>query len=388
MSVAHPELAARASALCDRAEALAWRGPDIYDALWGRWPRFLVAGKRRRQALIQLHARSPLDLRRLYRRTHPRLAKALALYGSTRTRLHRLSGSDEQSRGARAALDLLVADRTTGCDGWGYPFGMQTRWSYYPANSPNVVVTAFAALALEEAGRALSEGRYIDRAAQAARWIQDRLFLPDSGIYAYHEDSRTLVHNANLLGARVVHRLLDDEDARDAVRRAVERTLAAQRPDGSFPYGDEPRLGFVDSFHTGFVLECLGEMRDTHSAVPDALARGATYWREGFFGPEGEARLWPDRAYPEDGHSTGTALTTMSALHRLGLVPIEELARVAARAQTHMLRDGHAVYRRYRLGAARVTYLRWADGHLALGLANAAQALAGVPAAPLGERDS
>ena len=34
-------------------------------------------------------------------------------------------------------------------------------------------------------------------------------------------------------------------------------TVARQRPDGSWPYGEERHLNWVDGFHTGYVLDCL-----------------------------------------------------------------------------------------------------------------------------------
>ena len=78
------------------------------------------------------------------------------------------------------------------------------------------------------------------------------------------------VHNASLLGASLVHLALGDEHlARDRVARAIDRTLASQRADGSFPYGEDGNLGWADSFHTGFVLGCLHDLR----AVDDRIGK-------------------------------------------------------------------------------------------------------------------
>ncbi len=79
-----------------------WRGPDPYDGLYFAWPGWLTGGRRRRQAIVQAHARAPVDIRRLYRRTHPRIAKALGVFGSVGMRLAR--GGDP----AAAALGLAA----------------------------------------------------------------------------------------------------------------------------------------------------------------------------------------------------------------------------------------------------------------------------------------
>jgi hypothetical protein len=323
-----------------------------------------------------LHARAPIDIRRLYRRSHPRLAKALALFGSARGRLAERSGSNHDRSWARAALIALVQDRSAGAEAWGYPFDTQTRWSFYAAGKPNIVVTSFASVALQEAAVTLDESRFAERAESAAEWMLDNLYLPEAGFFAYHPDSTTLIHNASLLGARAAWRILGhDNGVGRAVESALDRTLATQRPDGSFPYGEGSNLQFVDSFHTGFVLDCLNELKALDPRIPEALERGTAYYVERFFGDDGAARLWPDRPFPEDAHAAGTALTTLSRLVRGGVAPRELVQRVGRWTSLVLVVDGHATCRRHRRGATRVRYLRWCDAHVAAGLAEAALCL-------------
>jgi hypothetical protein len=360
--VASDDLASRcldaALTLAESAARADFRGPDPFDALWTRWPRVLVAGRRRRQALIQLHSRAPVDLRRLYRRDHPRIAKALGVFGSVAMRAGR---PDLANR----PLDLLDADREAGSVAWGYPWDMQTRWSFYPAGTPNVVATAFAAGALLEGGRG-------ERARAAAHWVRDELWVEPDGYFGYHSGRPANIHNASLLGAWLVHVALGPDER---VARAVANTLAAQRSDGSWPYGEGANLGWSDSFHTGYVLLCLERMRDVDPRIGDAVARGAEHYRGFFDARSGRARLWADKPYPEDAHSAGTGLSTLALLLGRGLVDRGLLERVARRVLDTTLRDGHAVHRRYRFGRTTVCYPRWADAHVALGLVDAAAAL-------------
>ncbi len=369
-------LADCAGQMVHTAAAAQWRGPDPYDGLLHRWPAALRAGARRRQAIVQLHARAPIDLRRLYRRREqPRIAKALGLFGSAALRLDALRPDAEVRAAGERALRLLVEDDSAG-EAWGYPFDVQTRWSFYPAGSANVVVTSFAACALDEAGRRWSERRFLERAGGAARWTLERTFDERLGAFCYHEHSDTVIHNANLLAARLVWRQLrEDSAAAEAVRRAVERSLAAQSRDGAFRYGEGASLEWNDSFHTGFVLASLAEMIDVDSAVLDAVRRGASFYTERFFGPRGEARLWPGKRFPEDAHAAGTGLSTLASLNALDLADRALLSLVGERVVGSTVRDGHAVWRRNRIGSIRVPYIRWCDAHVALGLADAATRL-------------
>ena len=367
------EAASASAVLLAQAVRQDWRGPDPYDGLFFPWPAWMTGGRRRRQAIIQAHARAPFDIR-FYRRVHPRIAKALGMFGSAGMRLGQ-AGDLEAATHGLAALALLDADLTSGDVAWGYPFDVQTRWSFYPAGSPNVVVTSFAVQGLLDGSAGSDQADLRARATAAAEWVLDELWVEAGGFFAYHPTAAVNIHNANLLGARCVHLGLGDNAvARDRVRRAVERSLAAQAPDGGFPYGDDAGLEFRDSFHTGFVLRCLMEMGSVDPAIDDAVRRGAESYLQ-FFDVGGRAKLWADNEFPEDAHSAGTGLSTLALLCRRGAVDRAILARVTRRTLTAGLRNGHAVSRRYRCGRTTTQYLRWCDAHVALGLADAALAL-------------
>jgi hypothetical protein len=378
---------ASALALMHVAAHSEFRGPDPFDALWWPWPAALTRGQRRRQALIQLHARSPVDVRKLYRRRHPLIPKTLGVFGSVGMRTHRLTGDAGPRALAMRALELLDADRAAGPHAWGYPWDMQTRWSFYRADTPNVVVTAFAASGLLEAG-----DHHADRACEAAEWALRDLWVEPEGYFGYHSGRPANIHNANLLGAWLVHiGVATDPLARARAERAIDRTLGGQRPNGSWPYGESGNLGWTDSFHSGYVLLCLDRLSDVDPRIGEAVTRGADHYRS-YFDEGGRARLWAHKPFPEDAHSAGTGLSTLAALLRRDLVERELLERVALRVLDAGLRGGRAVHRRYRLGRATVRYLRWCDAHVALGLVDAAAALRGVddlaPQAPQSQRRS
>ena len=373
------QLSGVAQRLIELAAQARWRGPDPYDGLFVDWPAWLVAGRKRRQAIIQLHARSPVDVRRLYRRHHSLVPKAPALLGQAAARLVAAGGNEHLRDLARDALGTLCADESCGKEGWGYPWDTQTRWSYYPGSSPNVVATAFSANALAEAADTLGEPSWRERAERAALWVAEELFLSDEGYFAYHGHSDRLVHNANLLGAALVHEQASAAPgAAEAIRVATARTLDAQLPDGTWPYGEAAGLEWVDGFHTGYVLDSLCRLEGVDPRIPEAIERGAKVYLSDFFDEQGRARLWRGRRYPEDSHSAGTGMTVLSRLTAGGLVPVEAVERVARSTLARMLRsDGHAVFRRERWGATRVFYTRWCDAPVALGLASAAALIGG-----------
>ena len=139
---------------------------------------------------------------------------------------------------------------------------MQTRWGQYRAGNPNVVATAFAGHALLEAGRV--EGRRrserLARRAVALRVPPSRWSRRGGErFFAYYRGQTTPIHNASLLLAALAVRAAATRFAQEyaAAADAFAFTIARQRPDGSWPYGEGARLGWVDGFHTAYVLEAL-----------------------------------------------------------------------------------------------------------------------------------
>ncbi len=87
-------------------------------------------------------------------------------------------------------------------------------------------------------------------------------------------------------------------------------TLAAQRPDGSWPYGEGGGLAWSDNFHTAYNLDglLLVWIATGDPAVRDGLERGLTHWTRDFFGLSGEPKYYPHRPFPYDIHSAATAV--------------------------------------------------------------------------------
>src|SRR5947208_3350284 len=66
--------------------------------------------------------------------------------------------------------------------------------------------------------------------------------------------SATPIHNSSMLLAAAAARVGDGKAVATAAR-AVAFTIARQRPDGSWPYGEGPGLDWVDGFHTAYILD-------------------------------------------------------------------------------------------------------------------------------------
>ena len=116
----------------------------------------------------------PLDIRPLVGVRKARNAKGLSLFARA------LLGPAPDDRvgaatphEARELLDWLIAHPAPGFDGlcWGYPYPWQDVGFFAPRNFPNRVVTSFVGQALLDGYETLQDGRYLEAAGQAVRFL-------------------------------------------------------------------------------------------------------------------------------------------------------------------------------------------------------------------------
>src|SRR5439155_9713882 len=183
---------------------------------------------RLRQAWVQLHKRSAVNLRPVVGIRPRVMTKTLALG------LMAAGRSEAVRSGLGATVETLPeeiagrARRDRDRAWWGYEFPVQTRWSFSPAGTANTVVTAFAARALFESGSVHGEllAGVGTRLASMAERRTDRTYL------RYVPGSDAQIHNASALGAAVLADLGGRLGLEDWVALAFDagRTiLAAQR---------------------------------------------------------------------------------------------------------------------------------------------------------------
>ena len=230
---------------------------------------------------------------------------------------------------------------------------MQTRWSFYPAGSPNVVVTAFAAAGLLEAagpcapprprspcgrGRPLGARGALDRAGGLLR-------LPPGPAreHPQRQPARRMARPCRPRAEILRPRLASPEPSSGRLPRSG-RTARG-------PTGRVATLAWSDSFHSGYVLTCLDRLGGSRSHASRRRWRGAP-------STTGGSSMRPDA--PSSGRIGGfprTATRRARRSRRSGRAASPRARRSrAARAggargcSTQGCGDGHAVHRRYRWG--------------------------------------
>ncbi len=347
-------------------ERESFSGWDPWDALSSPALRTVARTRTLRFVASNVVKRSPVNLRPVIGVPKRRHTKALALAASASMRL----GREDL---ARRLADEVAAAATTrnGETSWGYDFDVQTRWTYYPAGTPNAVVTTFAAHALLDVG----DPKHAELVAGARRFALSQL-LVESGrerYFAYYTGAPAAVHNSSLLVAGLIARSGEPgSNEWQAAADAVAYSVSRQRPDGSWPYGEGERVGFVDGYHTVYVLESLDRWSRVASqpAVDDVIECGLDLFLTRLVDSDGAARATLGSRYPVDTHACATAVTGLCRLAARDERALPAAERTLDWTLRRMRRrDGRFAFQRYHLGRNSVPYVRWSDAHMLLALA-------------------
>lgn len=350
-----------------------WAGWDPYDVRGTRLLAPLQKNRWTRKATDVVLDRFPLAIRKLLRVEKLINAKAMALFARGYLSRFTVTGDRRFARLAGECLDWLRSNVTPGFSGpcWGYPFDWQSR-IFIPAGTPSGVVSAIACHAFLAAYEALHDDDHLRTASSCCDFLATDLNRDEvddvSLCFSYTPLDRFHVHNANLWCASALlgeHRHTGSPRRLGLARRALAYTMSAQNRDGSWHYWAPPDdvNSYVDSYHTGFVLECAKLCRDASQGRfewDQALARGAAFYASELFLADGTPKMTPRRAYPVDIHSCAQGVITFAELSDLEPTYLDLARKIAEWTIVHMQDDQGFFYHRVNRGlVSRIPYIRW-----------------------------
>ncbi|HWN99185.1 MAG TPA: hypothetical protein VNS63_07945 [Blastocatellia bacterium] len=362
-----------------------WAGYDPYDGLNSPLVRALTLNsKTLRTIATQLNKRSPVNLRPLLGIRKELNPKGLAL--AARALIELLSGQkkgtpaslvagesgeelESDSRHLLSKLEEVRSDQySEAC--WGYNFDWQSRAFFAPRGTPNVVCTVFAAHAFLDWYEATQDSRAFEMAGSSCRFLLDRINRTNDGdkfCFSYTPLDHSRVHNVNLLAAELLARIFASEgreEYRVAAEGALRFTIARQKEDGSWSYGDDRSQEWIDSFHTGFVLVSLRNI-SAYLGLTDlqtSVEAGYEFYSNRFFLADSTPGYYHDDLYPVDVHSAAQAIITFVEMTDLTPNARQRADRAAAWAIDNLQDSaGFFHFQRRRFYTIKIPYMRWSQ---------------------------
>ncbi len=365
-----------------------WKGYDPFDGCSSPIAEFLTFGNPLLERIfLQSVRRFPINLRPLLGIKPAMASKAMGFFAEGYLKLYQTYGQTEDLQKLRFCLQWLIDHPSSGFENfcWGNHFAGRTRGGLIPKGIPTVVWTSLIGHAFLDAYETLGDERYLRIARSSAEFVANELGwveYGDSICFNYIPENRDHpvkdmagIHNSNVLGAGFIarlHGIVPTPRYVELAQRSILFTVRDQLPNGSWNYGLRQTHHWVDSFHTGYVLESLDwYARGTSDhRYDDVLRRGYKFFIENFFEADGLPRYYDRKATPLDIQCPSQGIQTLVTLSRLDSRSISLAERVAHWTITKMQdKSGYFHYRKYPFISNKTPTMHWGQGTMMAALA-------------------
>jgi len=355
-------------------EAENFKGWDPYDGLNSKVFKSLHLDKIKffRLAWIQFFKRSPINFRKIMLVEKGYNPKGLGLFLTAYCNLYRIDRKESDLEKIHFLANKIIELKTPGYSGacWGYDFDWQSGAFFLPKGTPTVVATSFIAYALMDAYEITKNKSYLETALSSADFILNDLNRTQKNegfIFSYSPFDHTCVYNASLLGSKLLARIYSytkDKELLESARASVVACTNVQREDGAWIYGERKRQVWIDSFHTGYNLECISEYQkySGDKSFQKYIDKGLHYYLKNFFLKDGTPKYYDDNLYPIDVHAPAQLIATM---YRTNVFQENKklIEKVLYWTIVHMQdqKKGYFYYQLKQFISSKIPYMRWSE---------------------------
>ena len=184
------------------------------------------------------------------------------------------------------------------------------------------------------------------------------------------------IHNSNVLGARLLARLSRHGGGtvlQETAKQSVQFTVEHQLSEGGWYYGEPKKFRWIDSFHTGYVLESIhGYIQATEDkSFEGSLRKGYDYFVRKFFEPDGTPRYYNTKKYPIDIQCASQGIQTLVNLKDYHPDSLNLAQKVAQWTVDHLQDEkGYFYFRKYPLVTNKTPTFHWGQATMLSALAH------------------
>lgn len=365
-----------------------WKAYDPFDGLSTPYTSILTLNNPiLRIALQQSVRRLPVNIRPLIGIKPATSSKAMGFFAQGYLTLYKIYKNDKYLSKCKFCLDWLEKNPSTGYKGycWGNHFDYQSRGGRIPKNVPSVVWSGLIGHAFMDAYEYLKNDKYFAIAASICDFIMNDLQqskYPNSIHIAYTPEETdsgnkgNQIHNSSAIAASLLARVYNFNMNKNLLllaKNAIQYTVDRQLDDGAWYYGEKPRFHWVDSFHTGYVLESINlyiKYSHDESYLP-ALKKGYSFYINTFFTPSGIPNYYHNKMRPLDIQCASQGIQTLLNMKSYDSSSLEIAERVALWSINNMFDTrGYFYFRKYPLMINKTPTLHWGQATMFASLAH------------------
>lgn len=365
-----------------------WKAFDPFDGLSSNVSFLTFNNHYLRIMLQQSVRRFPINVRPLLGIEKQTGSKGMGFCALGYLKLYHTTQQKEYLEKTKLCLDWLMKNFSNGYAGysWGNHFSYESRGGTIPLGVPTIVWTSLIANVFMDAFESLHEQKYLDVAKSAGNFILSdigRHQEPDGSLcFMYtpqHKERPSLkgaIHNSNVLGAWLLARLSKHSNNGNLFHlsnKSIRYSAKHQLPDGGWYYGEHKQNRWVDSFHTGYVLESIhGYTKATgDETYKGTLIKGYKYFKTTFFKEDGTPRYYNFKTYPIDIQCASQGIQTLVNLREYDDTSIDLAKKVAFWAIKHMQDPkGFFYFRKYPFITNKTPMFHWGQATMLAALSS------------------
>jgi len=357
-----------------------YRGHDPYDALLSPFFKLplLKSNKLIRFGTQQLVKRFPLNLRPLL--LIPKSVNPVTLGLSIQAYANLCTQFPEENEicvsKIIALIDQLEQLIPEGFSGacWGYDFDWEARNAKILAYQPTVVATGIITNGLFIAHTVTGIHKAKELVISAADFVLkdlNRSYESEAFCFSYSPFDHQRVFNASMKGARILaqaYHFTQNKLLKETAMSAVKFVTSHQQTDGSWQYSLAKAGGWIDNYHTGYILDCLDEYQKLTGdrVYAESLTKGYDYYLKNLFDEDGFPYFYSNNKYPLDCTAASQAILTHVRFDN------QEMANKVAQTTIRKMqkKNGSFRFRKFKNYTISTSFMRWSDAWMFAALSN------------------
>lgn len=354
-----------------------YRGFDPYDGLTS--PLFnlpiLKTNHKLRFLSQQLIKRSPLNLRPLLRiekgENPVTLGLAIQAYAESGKSVDHHENISKINKLIIKLRNHIPSGYECAC--WGYDFPWEARYAAIPAYQPTIVATGIISNSLYLAWKNLQIEEAKELVISSCHFAVNHLNRfeePDGSFcFSYSPFDHEKVFNASMKGARLLaqgYSLTGNTLWKNLSAKSVQYVMKHQRTDGAWIYSQREAGGWIDNYHTGYILDCLDEyIKCTgDQTYNESLQKGFEFYLQNFIKEDGQPKFYDQNEWPVDCTAAGQTLLTLIRFNSLEKAKIVALWMI----QHMQSQKGYFYFRKYSNHLEKTSFMRWSNAWMLAGL--------------------
>lgn len=332
-----------------------------------------------RRIAIQINSKSPVDIHWLGMKKllHTKTISDLLWYYS-------VGENTEQDKVNKFFLQLLSLKNKYGF-GWGLNFPYTSRFINADADMPNLYNTINSGIAVCYSYHHLTDENKLSAKTAIAgitEFIETQLGYVDEGEkgwYLYYPGQKYPTYNVNALALYFLAFSLklgvgNLELIKKRIVALCRLLCDEQNEDGSWVYSRSPKGGWVDGFHSGFVVESLAfvlKERTEIDGLQETVRKGWDYFVNKMFTEEGYPKYFAGSGrYPIEAQNCAQAIQTISNIGMwLSWHERELLERVVKISVQNLYnKKGFFYHQKTKFLTYKTPYIRWSVSPMILAL--------------------